>query len=950
VRRLFRLLLFCLVSAGGFGGSIVYLRVHKNVLAERVKGAPVSRADRVNKVRSLFEAAGCGAEHIAEQSFPKQDLPNVLCQLPGKEPGTIVVSAPIDFDGEEPDSSKWATLALLPLMAESLVPAPHRFSITFVAFAGHDHGVRGSSEFLKQLSEAQRGEIRAMISLDELGRTPPVYVLGQQDALLANWFSVATASLRLRAVPTEINARSMNAQLINGVPDFRAEDYLQDARSFQRAHVPAIALESAPAAMIPAIRRAGAWPQEVTGTEFDLDIYEQTYNQLCVYILLLDSNLGTAHAAPPVASETKPAAGQPAATNVSNAVGSAGGQEAASIATSSAPLSPTAPATHATSVAQTDAAATPANLPVFRAQTELVLMDVSVIDAKGAPVRRLQASDFTLSEDGKPQQIRVFEEHASQTNGAGKAEVPTLPPGTYSNRITASTNEPLGILLFDLLNTPAQDQTYARAQMLQFLKAMPKGGHLTLFVLGTNLRMVQGFTEDPAALIAAAQNVIREVSPLYTTEAQRQQDTGFTEEIGRYAQPTLPSQAPASAQNSLRSAQDDATNFIGSVNQRNASSAATEGIRTDQRTSMTLDALAAIARTVGGYPGRKNLLWLSGSFQIRLRPSESTFLAIGARTTQASNPVADLTNTASYAGAIRRVSTMLAAARLAVYPIDVRGIQRGGPDLSVGTDQSRTLVGSGNNDALNDTLRNQSEARFGERSSMLDLAQQTGGQVFLNNDVRGSIARSLEEGANYYTLAYTPEKSGGDMQFRQVAIKVDREGVRLAYRPGYYPVSTHDSVKQSAVRTLAAAMQPGLPPSTLLVITARVQPPDVTSKAVRIDYTIDTGGVMFTDMPDHTQRAVLDCMAVALDRRGEIADQVANTMDAQIPPAQFAGMQRTGLPLHQELTLPPGAYDLRLGVLDRASQRVGTVELELVIPEADAGKPEQPQRDWFREE
>jgi VWFA-related protein len=940
VSRLFRLLVFSLISAGCFAGSIVYLRVHKNVLAERVKGAPVSRAERAHKLRSLFEAAGCSADQIAEQSFPKQDLPNVLCRLPGKEPGTVVVSAPIDFDDEAPDSAQWATLALLPLMAESLGPAPHRFSLTFVGFAGHEHGLRGSAEFVKRLSEAQRAEIRAMISLDGLGRTPPVYVLGQQDALLANWLSVAGASLRMRAVPTEINARSMNAQLVNGVPDFRAEDYLLDARSFQHAHVPTIALQSAPAAMIPAIRKAGAWPAEVSGAAFDLDLYEQTYNQLCVYVLLLDSNLGTAHAAPPVAvaSVTEPAAAPPADAKSTSAPGVPNAQEPASAVKAGEPANPAAPSAQATSAAQTSAAAAPPDLPVFRAQTELVLMDVSVTDANGAPVRGLQASDFTLAEDGKPQQIRVFEEHGSPTKGAGKTEAAALSPGTYSNRMAASTSEPLGILLFDLLNTPAPDQTYARAQMLQFLKAMPKGEHLALFVLGTNLRIVQGFTEDPQALVAAAQKVMREVSPLFTTEAQRQQDAGFTEEIGRYAQPTLPAGAPASAQNSLRSAQEDGSNFIGSVAQRNASAAAMEGIRTDQRTSMTLDALSAIARTVGGYPGRKNLLWLSGSFQIRLRPTESTFLAIGARTTQAANPVADLTNTASYQGAIRRVSTMLTAARLAVYPIDVRGIQMGGPDFSVGTDQSRTLVDSGNNDALTNTLRDQSETRFGERSSMLDLAQETGGQVFLNNDVRGSIARSLDEGANYYTLAYTPEKSSGDLQFRQVAIKVDHAGVKLAYRPGYYPVSKQDSLKQSAAHTLAAAMQPGLPPSTMLVITASVQPPDANSKAVRIDYTIDTGGVVFTDMPDHTQRAVLDCMAVALDRKGEVAGQVANTMDAQIPPAQFTGLQRTGLPLHQELTLAPGAYDLRLGVLDRASQKVGTVELELVIPEANAAQ------------
>jgi len=77
-------------------------------------------------------------------------------------------------------------------------------------------------------------------------------------------------------------------------------------------------------------------------------------------------------------------------------------------------------------------------------------------------------------------------------------------------------------------------------------------------------------------------------------------------------------------------------------------------------------------------------------------------------------------------------------------------------------------------------------------------------------------------------------------------------------------------------------------------------------------------------------------MSVALDGKGGIAGQVANTMDAQIPPDQFSGFQRTGLPLHQELTLPPGTYDLRLGVLDRSSQRVGTLTVHLVIPELDA--------------
>jgi hypothetical protein len=72
-------------------------------------------------------------------------------------------------------------------------------------------------------------------------------------------------------------------------------------------------------------------------------------------------------------------------------------------------------------------------------------------------------------------------------------------------------------------------------------------------------------------------------------------------------------------------------------------------------------------------------------------------------------------------------------------------------------------------------------------------------------------------------------------------------------------------------------------------------------------------------------------MAVALDGKGNIAGQVANTMDATLRPQEFQTLQRTGLLMHQELVLTPGTYDLRVGVLDRASQRIGTINVPLVV-------------------
>jgi len=100
--RVLRVLLFSLVTTCCFGGNIVYLRVHRGVVEERLNTPPGTGLERLHKLRAQFEAAGCTREHLSEQAIPRQDLPNVMCSLPGKEPGTIVIGAPIDFDAPQP--------------------------------------------------------------------------------------------------------------------------------------------------------------------------------------------------------------------------------------------------------------------------------------------------------------------------------------------------------------------------------------------------------------------------------------------------------------------------------------------------------------------------------------------------------------------------------------------------------------------------------------------------------------------------------------------------------------------------------------------------------------------------------------------------------------------------------------------------------------------------------
>ena len=464
--RVVRILIVSTLSTFCLGGSsIVYLRVHRGAIEERLKAPPQGPPEQIRKLRAQFEAAGCSGVNLYQEAVPKQDLPNLICTVPGKEPGTIVVGAPADYVADAGSRTHWPTLALLPLLAESVSSVQHRHSLIFIAFSGQQHGFRGSSEYLKELRRWQHPEIRAMVSLDDIGRTPPVYALAQDDLLLANWLSLASSTLRLHSMPMEISARRVNDHLINGRSTFNPDDYLVDAQTFRNSRIPAIAIRSAPAAMIPALRQTGAW-QGASSGNFDIDTYEETYNLLSVYLLYLDSNLGTPYQSMPKSQVAEKAPSGPVTVpsvrtteTVAAANSSAGKTE---VAASSAPTPASAP----NSISPGAQSKTPSETPIFRSETQLVLMDVSVTDSDGAPVKGLQAGDFTLLENGKPQAIRVFETHGTELLHNATTEKP-LPSGTFTNRISASTDTPLDILLFDMLNTPPEDQAYARDQMLQ---------------------------------------------------------------------------------------------------------------------------------------------------------------------------------------------------------------------------------------------------------------------------------------------------------------------------------------------------------------------------------------------------------------------------------------------------------------------------------------------------
>jgi VWFA-related protein len=574
----------------------------------------------------------------------------------------------------------------------------------------------------------------------------------------------------------------------------------------------------------------------------------------------------------------------------------------------------------AVSTAQTpisSAASSPEATPTFRATSRLVVVNVVATDHDGKPITGLKREDFELAEDGKPQTLQAFEAHVPVRQPGAVPDL-HLGPGEFTNFPKVATNSAINVILFDILNTPTDDQLFARQQMVEFLKTLPRGQRVALFTLSDELRMVTGFTTSTEELIAAAYKLRPGVSSLLDTDdATRNED----HVIGNIYSGASPSSGGAASANSNPAgplgggggnvtipASSALANTADASGPRSMSqmiqefTSETRLVRVDMRVQRTFEAMGALARALSGYTGRKNLLWLSEGF-----PGNNL-----------ANREDSRQNIRNYLAIFQKYSGVLESAQISVYPIDLRGVMNsslqgisGSPEFAAGLQRDADMVGS--------------------QLTMRDVADQTGGRAFYNtNDLKLALQRSIEHGATYYTLAYAPRNQNWNGAFRRIVVKSGHPEMRLDYRQGYYATRDNPGVADSAHRMMVAEMQPGVPESTMLLLRVKVSANQGVGDSVGIDYGVYAADVAFSG--EAIKHAKLEFVAVAWDRNNKPAGNISQTMDLDLQKETFEKMQNTGVPAHQDLTLKPGEYRLRLGVMDYASGKIGTLEVPVTVP------------------
>ena len=547
----------------------------------------------------------------------------------------------------------------------------------------------------------------------------------------------------------------------------------------------------------------------------------------------------------------------------------------------------------------------------IQSNVRVVLLDVLVTDKDGKPATGLTQDDFRILEDGKQQKIASFKEHNGAT--VSVAEPPKLPKDVYTNYTELQNADSINVILMDALNTQVQDQSFVHQQVIKYLKTIPAGARVAIFTLSSRLRMVQGFTTDSSQLLAVLNEPklgTPRQSALLPTTHEQQADEDIIKTIEEY-----------SPSGFIRELLAEQTLTL-----------------TQNRVWMTLGAFQEIAHYLSAFPGRKNVIWVSGAFPISIFPDETL-----------PNPSR---SQITFTDEIKKTTNLCAAAQMAIYPVATQGLtsyasyQANGAQLSQdrGSIQTQKMVGS---------LDKENTGLFGQRATIETVAKETGGQAFHDtNDLKEVLARVTDLGMHYYSLSYSPTNTKIDGRFRSTHVEVTNGKYKLAYRQGYYATDPKsDSASSGSQDPLLPLLGMGLPDLSQIVYTLRVSPAEtqaqkpvgVSSPAkgptivCALDFGISLYHMKLDALPDGRKRVQLKLRAVAYDDAGKPISLSEDQADLALPPAVFAEVQQTGIHIPLEIKLPANAsVHLRTGVYDVDSGNAGTLGIVLKTGEAKA--------------
>ena len=526
----------------------------------------------------------------------------------------------------------------------------------------------------------------------------------------------------------------------------------------------------------------------------------------------------------------------------------------------------------AQNAADAQAVEAPPNGYVLRMNADLVLTNVVARDAKtGEMVRGLKQSDFSIYENGKQQQISTFD--------------------FESVEMAAPLNEATISGLAAAVNTNgAKEAVVARPDELR---------NHRLIVMFFDLTSMQ--PEDLDRSVAAAKDFLRskmqtaDLVALVSLGDTLKVDQDFTSdknalinEVGVYN--GTEGQGFALGATANTNQVEDTTGYTPDESEYN-----------DLNTDRELFALRAVSKSLEKITEKKSLLYFSGGIQRD-----------------------GIENQASLRAAINAA----VRANLAIYSVDTRGLQAVTP---MGDASTGSLRGTGA--FTGGALLNNMNANFATQEVMATLSTDTGGKAFFDsNDFAPAFQQVQRDTSAYYAIGFHSSNPARDGRYRKLTIKINRPGVKLEYRPGYYaPADFQHAGREDRERELEEQLASDLPATDMAVyLDALYFRLSESRFYVPVSLIVPGSQIPFLKGGDK-DKATLDIIGEVLDEAKRPIGHARETVKLNLDPALQA--RQKNIEYTTSFALPPGKYRLKFVVRENQTGQMGSFEAEITLPE-----------------
>jgi VWFA-related protein len=331
------------------------------------------------------------------------------------------------------------------------------------------------------------------------------------------------------------------------------------------------------------------------------------------------------------------------------------------------------------------------------------------------------------------------------------------------------------------------------------------------------------------------------------------------------------------------------------------SSTADESEYTDLNTDRELYALQAIAKSLAKIGEKKSLLYFSG----------------GISRDGIENQVS-----------LRAAINAAVRSNLSIYSVDTRGLETvtGLGDASTGS-----LRGTGG--FSGGAIANNMNANFASQEVMATLSSDTGGKSFFDsNDFAPAFAQVQKDTSDYYAIGFRSTNPLRDGRYRKLTIKVNRPGLILEYRPGYYaPSDFKHSGKEDRETELEDQLASELPATDMAVyLDAMYFRLDEKRFYVPVSLIVPGSQIPFVKGGDK-DKATLDIIGSVLDEAkrqiGTARETVKLNLDSTL------GARQKNIQYTTSFNLPPGKYRLKFVVRENQTGQMGSFEAEIVLPD-----------------